>query len=68
MKIVKRPMTIVKPTRNNNVGFNTDALKAVADDFSKINSSIESGNEVPPELTKNFVSIPLSDDPYSGIE
>jgi hypothetical protein len=49
-------------------GFNTEGLKAIADKFSKINFFIESGRPIPSELSKNFVSHSLSNDPYSELK
>lgn len=49
-------------------GLNAEALKNVADKFALIDSYIEKGEEIPQELTENFITFPLSDDPYSGIE
>lgn len=43
-------------------------IKKVAEKFATINKYIESGQEIPKELSKNFVSFPLSDDPYKGID
>jgi len=50
------------------MGLRIEALRSVATKFSEINKYIESGKEIPAELSKNFVSFPLSDDPYSEIE
>ncbi len=49
-------------------GINVVALQVVANKFALINNHIEKGEEISQELTKNFVSFPLSDDPYSEIE
>lgn len=49
-------------------GIDVEALKSLAVKFSKINAFIESDQPITPELSKNFVSCTLSDDPYSKIE
>lgn len=46
---------------------NIEALRSVALKFDEINRCIELGIEVPEELTKNFITFPLTDDPYSEI-
>ena len=46
---------------------NIDKLKYLFDKFSNINRYIESGEEVPSELSKNFISFDLSDNPYEGL-
>jgi hypothetical protein len=39
----------------------------VYEKFELINGYIERGEEVPKELTKDFITFPLVDDPYSSI-
>lgn len=46
---------------------NVEALEAIALKFDEINRCIELGIEVPEELTKNFITFPLVDDPYSEL-
>ena len=42
-------------------------MKKIAEKFDLINSYIERGEPIPEELTKNFITFPLLDDPYSII-
>ena len=49
-------------------GLNVEALNLVADRFSKINKFIESGKEIPIKLSENFVTFPLSDNPYKDLK
>ncbi len=46
---------------------NINAVEAIGEKFATINKYIQAGEEIPAELTKNFVTVPLSDDPYSAI-
>jgi len=46
---------------------NVSAVEAIGEKFARINKYIQAGEEIPAELTKNFVTVPLSDDPYSAI-
>jgi hypothetical protein len=45
-----------------------EGLKKISIKFSEINKHIESGQEIPSELIKNFVSFPLTEDPFNSIE
>ncbi len=49
-------------------GINFQALEEVGRKFDIINSYIQKGEDIPRYLTKDFVHITLSDDPYSDIE
>jgi hypothetical protein len=60
--------TVILENKKVKSGLNVQGLKAIADKFSKINAYIESGQPIPQELSKNFVSFPLSDDPYSELK
>jgi hypothetical protein len=51
--------TIAHPI-NKTTLFNMKALKQLADDHAKINRLIEEGKEIDPELSKNFVTFPIS--------
>lgn len=42
------------------------AFEELSRKFDQINSLVVSGKEIPKELTKNFVTFPLSDDPFQG--
>lgn len=44
-----------------------DNLRKVAEKFNIINGYIERGEDIPEEYTKNFITFPLVDDPYSSI-
>lgn len=57
----------VKPYSTNN-SFSVDAFKSISEKFSNIDTYIESGQEIPNELSKSFVSCSLSNDPFSEIE
>lgn len=46
---------------------NIDAVEAIGEKFARINKYIQAGKEIPTELIENFVTVPLSDDPYSAI-
>ena len=46
---------------------NVNALKAISEKFELINKYIQAGEEIPKELTKNFIHITLSDNPYIEI-
>jgi hypothetical protein len=46
----------------------TKGLEEVGDKFFEINKYIESGQEVPHDLSKNFISINLVDNPLDSIE
>lgn len=46
------------------VRIDVNALEAIGHKFAIINNHIENGREVPSELTTNFVTFPLSDDPF----
>jgi hypothetical protein len=60
--------TVIVGSKIKNKGLNGEGLKAIADKFSKINALIEAGEPIPSELSKNFVSHPLSDNPYSQLK
>jgi hypothetical protein len=47
---------------------NIDGLKSISDKFSKINQMIESGKEIPSELSKNFITVDLSNNPHDSIQ
>lgn len=47
-------------------GINVSAFEQLSEKFDQINSFIAAGKEIPKELTKNFVTFPLSDDPIRG--
>ena len=47
---------------------NIAAEEAIGEKFAKINKHIEAGEEVPFELSKNFIVFPLVEDPYKDIE
>jgi hypothetical protein len=49
-------------------GINVQALEDVGQKFATINKYLENGMEVPSELTKNFVTFPLSDEPFNDNE
>lgn len=57
-----------KKLKEKEKGINVNAIESVAKKFAEINRYIESGEEVPSELTKNFITFDLSDDPYKDIE
>jgi hypothetical protein len=42
-------------------------IRKVAKKFAKINKYIEEGKEIPKELTKNFITFELVDDPYKDL-
>ena len=63
-KIVAKP----KLLSQKKTGIDVQALDAVGQKFAVINKYIENGMEVPYELTKNFVTFPLSDEPFSDNE
>jgi len=46
---------------------NIEAFNQMIEKHALINKLIEEGKEIPKELIKNFVSFPLSEDPYSDI-
>lgn len=46
---------------------NSNAVEAIGEKFAIINQYVQAGEEIPAELTQNFVTVPLSDDPYSAI-
>jgi hypothetical protein len=54
--------------KSNIPTINVVAVEAIGKKFELINYYIENGKEIPAELTKNFVTCPLSDDPYSTLE
>jgi hypothetical protein len=47
---------------------NLEAFNKLFAKFEKINSFIESGQDIPKELSKNFISFPLSDTPLFDID
>ncbi len=49
-------------------GINMKAFKKQVEKMKLIDSYIEAGKEIPAELSKNFVTFPLTDDPYSKLE
>jgi hypothetical protein len=51
--------TITHPIKKTAL-FNMKALKQLADDHAKINRLIEEGKEIDPELSKHFVTFPIS--------
>ena len=62
--------TLIAPSEmpNKNLDISVNAFEVIGHKFEKINKYIQAGEEIPLELTKNFGTFPLSDDPYSGIE
>ena len=54
-----------KRGRRKKSGQNIQTIEAVGQKFAIINKHIENGTEVPSELTKNFVTFPLSDKPLT---
>jgi len=44
-------------------GINLDRLREVAEKHRKINQYIREGKEIPDELTTNFVTFPLRNNP-----
>lgn len=48
------------------VGINLEAFETLANKFDQINDSIVTEKNIPKDLTKSFVTFPLSNDPYSG--
>jgi hypothetical protein len=46
---------------------NVNAIEAIGEKFARINKCKQEGKEIPSELIQNFVTVPLSDDPYSAI-
>lgn len=64
----------MKKKKTSNVGIktptviNVQTIEAIGNKFALINSYIEAGNEIPTELTKNFITCPLVEDPYSSLE
>jgi hypothetical protein len=46
---------------------NVNAVEGIGEKFAVINKYLQAGEEIPAELTKNFVTFPLSDEPYSAI-
>lgn len=56
---------IVLETPGNKLAKN---LESIGEKFAEINKHIEAGEEIPAELTKNFIIFPLCDDPYKDIE
>lgn len=58
-------MTEEQDRRNKHI---EAGIKAIAEKFDIINKYIEDGKPIPNEYTKNFVTFPLSDDPYKDIE
>lgn len=63
--------TLKKKNENlpkKNPGIDVNALEAVGRKFALINKYIENGEEIPSELTKNFVTFPLSDEPFTDNE
>lgn len=48
------------------IGIDVEAFEALSNKFDQINDSIVTGNNIPKDLTKDFVTFPLSNDPYSG--
>lgn len=55
-------------SRKKKPGSEVETVRSIAEKFSEINKYIESGKVIPAELSKNFVSCNLSDDPYSELE
>lgn len=53
---------------DKNKGINIEALMAWKEKQELINGYIRRGEEIPEELTRTFVTVPLKDDPYSEIE
>ncbi len=43
-------------------------FKDISEKFNLINKYIESGQEVPEELSRYFISFVLSEDPYKDID
>jgi hypothetical protein len=54
------------PKKMANTGVNVKAFEELSEKFDQINSFIAAGKEIPKELTKNFVTFPLSDNPFKG--
>jgi hypothetical protein len=44
------------------IGLNHDVLKRIADKYESFNQLIRDGKAIAPELTRNFVTFPLSND------
>ncbi len=61
-------MKALKDRPKKELKINFEALDAIGKKQALINEYIEAGQEIPKELSKNFVSHPLSDDPYSSIK
>ncbi len=57
---------MVNPKKTMDNGINVSAFEQLSEKFDQINSFIAAGKEIPKELTKNFVTFPLSDDPIRG--
>ncbi len=51
--------------RTKTTGVNIKAFEELVEKFDRINKIIQSGKKLPHELTKNFVSFPLSNDLYN---
>jgi len=47
---------------------NVDGINAIAEKFDKINKLIEDGKPLSPELTKNFVTVSIPNNPFEGFE
>jgi hypothetical protein len=66
MKTLNSHSNSVKPYKRN--VFSATAFMSVSDKFSKINNYLQSGKEIPNEITTNFVTCTLSNNPYAEIE
>ena len=55
-------------TKNKNQTIDLDRLYAIAQKFAEINKLIEQGKPIPPELSKNFVTFDIPNNPFEGFE
>jgi hypothetical protein len=67
MNIAKTKVATKTSSSDGNSRINVNAVEAIGEKFARINKYLQAGEEIPDELTKNFVTVPLSDDPYSAI-
>jgi hypothetical protein len=60
-------MKTLETLKEKSEGINPETLNELVDNHKKINKLLKEGKNIAPELTENFVTFPIHNNPYQKL-